>query len=200
MIGLLGYIRAQNNLTTFPIATVTVTCWKCLQLTMFKDYYKVLGVQRGAEIHEIKEAYKKLTFKYNTNNKKSYSSKENLLQLKEAYETLCDKDKREEYDDKLYVADFMACDLSAINPVNTDSPFFLKRVLDLHNKFTDDPDGEFASYSVISIKPERSSTVKYVYKKVNGRREKALTLSGTLPPIRVLPYRNPIGSLSAAVS
>lgn len=31
---------------------------------MYKDYYKVLGIKKGADKDEIKKAYKKLALKY----------------------------------------------------------------------------------------------------------------------------------------
>lgn len=64
------------------------------------DYYKVLGVDRGASDNEIAKAYKKLALKYhpdkNPDNKEA--AEENFKVITEAYEVLHDPEKRKTYD------------------------------------------------------------------------------------------------------
>lgn len=64
-----------------------------------RDYYSVLGIQRGASGDEVKKAYRKLAMKYhpdkNPGNKKS---EESFKEATEAYEVLSDSKKREMYD------------------------------------------------------------------------------------------------------
>src|ERR1700733_5090524 len=65
----------------------------------FKDYYKVLGVERGASEADIKSAYRKLARKYhpdvNPNNKKAEAQ---FKEVNEAYQVLSDPEKRRKYD------------------------------------------------------------------------------------------------------
>src|SRR3954465_8476173 len=64
----------------------------------YKDYYKVLGVERGANEEDIKKAYRKLARKYHPDVSKEQNAKEKFQEVSEAYETLRDKDKRAAYD------------------------------------------------------------------------------------------------------
>ncbi|XP_006643975.1 dnaJ homolog subfamily B member 1-like [Oryza brachyantha] len=64
------------------------------------DYYKVLGVDRGAGDDDLKKAYRKLAMKWhpdkNPTNKKEAEAK--FKQISEAYEVLSDPQKRTIYD------------------------------------------------------------------------------------------------------
>jgi len=64
----------------------------------YKDYYKILGVERGAGEDEIKKAYRKLARKYHPDVSKETNAKEKFQEASEAYETLRDKEKRAAYD------------------------------------------------------------------------------------------------------
>ena len=64
----------------------------------YKDYYKILGVQRGAGDEEIKKAYRKLARKFHPDVSKEANAKEKFQEVSEAYETLRDKEKRAAYD------------------------------------------------------------------------------------------------------
>ena len=64
----------------------------------YKDYYKILGVERGAGDEEIKKAYRKLARKYHPDVSKEANAKEKFQEVSESYETLRDKEKRAAYD------------------------------------------------------------------------------------------------------
>lgn len=65
---------------------------------MGKDYYKILGIAKGASDEEIKKAYRKLALKYHPDKNKDPSAEERFKEVAEAYEVLSDKKKRDIYD------------------------------------------------------------------------------------------------------
>lgn len=65
---------------------------------MGKDFYKILGIQKGANDDEIKKAYRKLALKYHPDKNKSAGAEERFKEIAEAYEVLSDKKKRDIYD------------------------------------------------------------------------------------------------------
>jgi len=65
-----------------------------------KDYYKALGVSKGASAEEIKKSYRKLARKYHPDaNKGDAASEERFKEISEAYNVLSDAKRRAEYDD-----------------------------------------------------------------------------------------------------
>lgn len=63
-----------------------------------RDYYEVLGIEKGASQDEIKKAYRKLSKKYHPDINQEEGSDEKFKEVAEAYETLSDEKKRAQYD------------------------------------------------------------------------------------------------------
>ena len=64
------------------------------------DYYKILGVQRGASEDQVKKAFKKLAIRFHPdkNQDNPEEAKVKFQKIANAYETLSDPEKRRIYD------------------------------------------------------------------------------------------------------
>ena len=64
-----------------------------------RDYYEVLGLQKGASEDEIKKAYRKMALKYHPDrNPGDKEAEEKFKEAAEAYDVLSDPKKRQQYD------------------------------------------------------------------------------------------------------
>ena len=64
-----------------------------------RDYYEVLGVEKGASAEDIKKAYRKQALKYHPDrNPDNKEAEEKFKEASEAYEVLSDDEKRSRYD------------------------------------------------------------------------------------------------------
>ncbi len=63
-----------------------------------KDYYEVLGVQKGATKDQIKDAYRKLALQFHPDRNKAPEAEAKFKEISEAYAVLSDDEKRRQYD------------------------------------------------------------------------------------------------------
>jgi DnaJ-class molecular chaperone len=65
----------------------------------YKDYYKILGVERNASEDDIRKAYRKLAMQYHPDrNPNDKQAEERFKEINEAYQALSDPKKRQHYD------------------------------------------------------------------------------------------------------
>ncbi|XP_061472583.1 dnaJ homolog subfamily B member 1 [Rhineura floridana] len=65
---------------------------------MGKDYYRILGLSRGATEDDIKKAYRKQALRYHPDKNKDPGAEERFKEIAEAYDVLSDRKKREIFD------------------------------------------------------------------------------------------------------
>ena len=63
-----------------------------------RDYYEVLGIDRKATDEEVRKAFRQLAFKYHPDHNRGDGAEERFKEVNEAYEVLCDANKRSAYD------------------------------------------------------------------------------------------------------
>ena len=64
-----------------------------------RDYYEVLGIQKGASEQEIKSAFRKMAMKYHPDkNPGDAEAEEKFKEVNEAYSILSDPEKKDKYD------------------------------------------------------------------------------------------------------
>jgi curved DNA-binding protein len=64
----------------------------------YRDYYKLLGLERSASAEQIKSAYRRLARKFHPDVSKEKNAEERFKEVQEAYEVLKDPEKRAAYD------------------------------------------------------------------------------------------------------
>lgn len=89
---------------------------------MSKDYYKTLGVSRGASAEEIQKAYRNLARKYHPDlNPDDKTAKQKFQDVQQAYETLNDPKKKQMYDQ--FGSDYEQMGGGGANPFAGGNPF-----------------------------------------------------------------------------
>ncbi len=68
---------------------------------MAKNYYIILGLDRGADAGQIKHAYRRIAKLLHPDRFSPSADAERFMEVKEAYDTLVDAERRRRYDDEL---------------------------------------------------------------------------------------------------
>lgn len=63
-----------------------------------RDYYEVLGIEKGASQDDIKKGFRKLAFQLHPDRNKEPDAEEKFKEISEAYAVLSDPDKKSQYD------------------------------------------------------------------------------------------------------
>lgn len=63
-----------------------------------RDYYEILGISKGSPLDEVKKAYRNLARKHHPDVDKSPGAEQRFKEINEAYQVLCDPQKKEAYD------------------------------------------------------------------------------------------------------
>jgi curved DNA-binding protein len=97
---LLPFLTFSREACIMDYINGTLFIWEISGYCMeYKDYYKVLGVERKANEKAIKKAYRKLARKYHPDvNQDNKKTAEKFHEINEANEVLSDPEKRREYD------------------------------------------------------------------------------------------------------
>ena len=67
-----------------------------------KDYYKILGVRKGADASEIKKAYRKLAMVFHPDVNQTREAHHQFVLINEAYKTLSNASRKRKYDLSLH--------------------------------------------------------------------------------------------------
>lgn len=68
---------------------------------MIKNYYDILELKKEASYDDIKKAYHRLSFLYHPDKNDNHNDR--FIEIKEAYDILSDKKKREKYDNEIVI-------------------------------------------------------------------------------------------------
>ena len=88
-----------NNM--IAIVTITNIIFNDLLLIVNakeKDFYEILGIDRGATRQEVKKAFRNLALKYHPDKNKEKNAEAKFREIAKAYETLSDDNLRRQYD------------------------------------------------------------------------------------------------------
>lgn len=84
-----------------------------------RDYYKILGLEKGADLDEVRSAYHALAKRYHPDTAMDGGASEDRFQeIAEAYAVLSDPQKRRQYDSLFGNDDDSALDLLDLEPTS----------------------------------------------------------------------------------
>jgi len=69
-----------------------------LRMQVHRDYYEILGISRDADGEEIRRSFRRLAFQYHPDRNHDADAEDKFKEINEAYQCLCDPEKRQMYD------------------------------------------------------------------------------------------------------
>ena len=79
---------------------------RCKAVIAKKDYYEILGLQKGASEEDIKKAYKKLALKFHPDKNRAPNATDAFKKISTAFACLSNPEKRKIYDEHGTEEDF----------------------------------------------------------------------------------------------
>lgn len=96
---LLSSAQLRHSSAGFPVHSIIPSrCISTSRTLSAKDFYKILGVDKGASQKDIKKAYYELAKKHHPDTNKDPNSAKKFQEVSEAYQVLSDDSKRKQYD------------------------------------------------------------------------------------------------------
>lgn len=105
----------------------------------YKDYYKIMDVDKAASQDDIKKSYRKLARKFHPDVSKEKDAESRFKDINEAYEVLRDKEKRAAYDQ-------LGSDWQAGQPGFTPPPNWQEQFHHGHGDFNTVDQGDFSDF------------------------------------------------------
>ncbi len=94
-----NFVECKKYVRGYPVDLTLCVTLEYNDGMEYKDYYKILGVERNATDAEIKSAFRKLALQYHPDrNRGNPQAEEKFKEINEANEVLSDKEKRARYD------------------------------------------------------------------------------------------------------
>jgi len=138
------------------------------------NYYAILRVSQYAKYREIKAAYRRLALKYHPDRNNSPVSENSIKIINAAFEVLSDKDKRRQYDEKLF-NNIMLHRKKEDTKSQTSSSHTSSSTAysdSEHNNSHDNYDNTYLRKGIrngVDVKSEGGSSVRKMFDKMKGR-------------------------------
>jgi len=92
--------RPRRNRTIFVVVLKLNTINGVKNVSVIKNYYKILKVKSSATKDDIKISYRKMALKYHPDKSQNRLSESKFKEITEAYHILIDENKRKNYDQR----------------------------------------------------------------------------------------------------
>jgi DnaJ-class molecular chaperone len=138
------------------------------------NYYAILGVSQYVKYREIKAAYRRLALKYHPDRNSSPVSENSIKIINAAFEVLSDKDKRRQYDEKLFNSIMLhrkkedTKSQTSSSHANSSTPYSDSDHNNSHDNYYDTYLRK-GKRNGVDVKSEAGSSVRKMFGKIKGR-------------------------------